>query len=184
MPTISLLQLARVCASRKLERLAPLVDHLNVALALADASSAPRAAMFLAQVAEESGEFRFSEEIASGAAYEGRHDLGNTQPGDGTRFKGRGWLQITGRSNYQHLATALQLPLLEHPELAALPAHAGRVAAWFWRAHGLNAHADRFDLVGCTRIINGGKNGLEARAKYYARACAALDVDPTTIPSL
>lgn len=174
MPTISILQIAQVCRERKLERLAKIVDPLNAALALADAESPLRASMFLAQVAHESGEFRYSEEIASGAAYEGRHDLGNTEPGDGKRFKGRGWIQITGRSNYRHLATALGLPLLDQPELAALPEHAGKVAAWFWRAHGLNAHADNCDLDGCTRIINGGRNGEDARALYYARACEVL----------
>jgi len=77
-----------------------------------------REAAFLAQLAHESGELRYMEEIASGAAYEGRRDLGNTQPGDGKRYKGRGPIQLTGRANYAKVGAALSLPLLEHPELA------------------------------------------------------------------
>lgn len=171
---MTLLQLAQVCRERKLERLAKIVDPLNAALALADAEAPLRAAMFLGQVAEETAEFRFSEEIASGSAYEGRADLGNVNPGDGVRFKGRGWLQITGRNNYRRVGAALGLPLLEHPELAALPENAARTAAWFWKSHGLNAHADNLDLDACTRIVNGGRNGEDKRALYYARGCEVL----------
>jgi predicted chitinase len=146
-----------------------------------------RAAAFLAQLACESAEFRYFEEIADGKAYEGRADLGNTHPGDGPRFKGRGPIQITGRANYKAAGDALGLDLVNHPELAAKPEIGFRLAAWFWKSRGLNVIADsicgtndaserarRFDAV--TRKINGGTNGKIVRDLYFARACAALKV--------
>jgi predicted chitinase len=111
-------------------------------------------------------------------AYEGRADLGNTQPGDGVRFKGRGWIQITGRKNYAAAADALKVDLVEHPELAAKDDVAAKAAAWFWTAHGLNRFADARDVRGCTRLINGGFNGLVQREALYKRALVALEVPP------
>src|SRR5258707_58804 len=102
-------------------------------------ASPEREAAFLAQIAHESGELRYVHEIASGEAYEGRHDLGNTEAGDGVRFKGRGLIQVTGRANYAACGLALDLPLLFHPELLESPDNACRSAAWFWDKHGLNA---------------------------------------------
>ena len=75
---------------------------------------------FLAQLAHESGQLRYMEEIASGSAYEGRRDLGNTQPGDGVRFKGRGPIQLTGRSNYRHEDTAFDATLITRLAAARL----------------------------------------------------------------
>ncbi|MBO0863496.1 MAG: hypothetical protein J2P16_00280 [Mycobacterium sp.] len=128
-----------------------------------------RAQMWLAQVGHESMSLRFFEEIASGAAYEGRRDLGNTQPGDGVRFKGRGPIQLTGRSNYTRAGAALNLPLVAQPHLAAQPQHAFRVSAWWWFQAGVNTFADRRDVVGATRRINGGTNGLTDRQNRYNR---------------
>ena len=128
-----------------------------------------RCRMWLAQVGHESVSLRYFEEIASGQAYEGRADLGNTQPGDGKRFKGRGPIQLTGRANYTAAGKALGLPLVANPAMAAQPAHAFRVSAWWWNAHGLNPISDRDDVQAATRRINGGLNGLADRTARYNR---------------
>lgn len=133
-----------------------------------------RLAAFVAQVAHESGEFTYVREIASGDAYEGRADLGNSQPGDGKRFRGRGLLQITGRANYIACGMALDLDLVEAPELLELPENACRSAAWFWYEHGLNALADAGDFERITRRINGGQNGAAQRRMYHQRALNVL----------
>jgi putative chitinase len=147
---------------------------LNRAMAEAHITTRQRKAMFLAQLAHESVQLRFMEEIASGAEYEGRRDLGNTHPGDGVRYKGRGPIQLTGRANYRAAGRALGLPLEANPKMAARPSVGFRTAAWFWKTHGLNALADRGDFVGVTRRINGGTNGLSSRQAYYRRALKVI----------
>lgn len=129
-----------------------------------------RAAHYLAQVAHETGQLRWFEEIASGKQYEGRKDLGNTQPGDGVRFKGRGLLQTTGRANYQAYADSEYCvgDLMSHPEWLAKFPGAQKASMFFWMKNGLNALADKDDADGVTRRINGGYNGL-AQRKYYLR---------------
>jgi len=135
-------------------------------------------AAFLAQVAHESGETRYTLELATGIAYEGRLDLGNDRPGDGVHYKGRGLLQITGKANYATFGKALNLDLLTHPELLEAPAGACRSAAYFWHLHGLNELADA-DLFGSiTKRINGGFNGIDSRLHYWLAARAALGVTP------
>lgn len=139
-----------------------------------------RMAHFLAQIAHESAELRYSEEVASGDAYEGRADLGNCEPGDGKRFKGRGLIQLTGRSNYKCYGkargkdyTAVQNAKL----LATDPYTAVDVSCWFWIENQLNALADKDDVMALTKRINGGYNGLEdrkaklARAKFFLMGC-------------
>ena len=132
-----------------------------------------RQAHFLAQIAHESAELRYSEEIASGSAYEGRVDLGNTQPGDGVRFKGRGLIQLTGRANYTKYGKARNRDFTtgDHPKLIASdPVLAVDVASWFWTQHGLNALADKDDVTAVTQVINGGLNGLADRKAKLIRA--------------
>ena len=136
-----------------------------------------RLAAWLAQLAHESGGFLYVEEIASGAAYEGRHDLGNTEVGDGRRYKGRGWIELTGRANYRLCGQALGLDLEGDPEQAATPGVAARSAGWYWAGHGCNELADEGSdqsFVEITRKINGGTNGLASREAYWARAKAVL----------
>ena len=118
---------------------------------------------FLAQLAHESGNFRYMEEIASGAAYEGRKDLGNTQAGDGKRFKGRGPIQLTGRANYRKYGQQLGIDFENNPEIVAIPSVGLLVACKFWADNGLNALADQDDVAMITRRINGGLNGFEDR---------------------
>jgi predicted chitinase len=138
-----------------------------------------RQAHFLAQIGHESGELRFRAEIASGEAYEGRRDLGNTQPGDGRRFKGRGLIQLTGRANYREYGRAIgrEADILVHPELLETdPDLCVDVAGWFWAKRNLNTLADADDLTGITKRINGGLNGLEDRRRLLKRAKALLSL--------
>ena len=118
---------------------------------------------FLAQLAHESGNFRYMEEIASGAAYEGRKDLGNVNKGDGVRYKGRGPIQLTGRANYRRYGQQLGIDFENNPEIVAIPSVGLLVACKFWSENGLNALADQDDVTTITRRINGGLNGFEDR---------------------
>jgi putative chitinase len=135
-----------------------------------------RIAHLLAQTAHESDLFCTLEEYASGAAYEGRTDLGNTQPGDGKRFKGRGPIQLTGRKNAKGFTAWMRRIISNCPDFEANPELIETFpwAAWavfyFWCEHKLNSYADRDDLVGETKVINGGKNGLSHRAELLAKA--------------
>jgi len=140
---------------------------LNIAMGEFEINTSTRQAAFIAQIAHESGQFRYVRELASGAAYEGRVDLGNTMKGDGVRFKGRGLIQITGRANYKACGVALGLDLVLYPELLEQPMYACRSAAWFWKTHGLNELADAGDQTKITRRINGGTNGLAERLAYF-----------------
>ncbi len=133
-----------------------------------------RLAHFLAQIAHESDGFRATEEYASGAAYEGRRDLGNTRPGDGRRYKGRGLLMLTGRANYRLYGRLTGQPLEAAPARAAAPALSLEIAALYWTRRGLNRRADRDDLRAITRAINGGVNGLSDRRERLGRARVAL----------
>ncbi|NML11609.1 glycoside hydrolase [Sphingobium sp. AR-3-1] len=125
--------------------------------------SAQRLAHFLAQVGHESGSFKYMEEIASGSAYEGRANLGNTQLGDGVRFKGRGPIQITGRANYRFFGRQIGIDLERRPEIAAYPSIGMHLACAYWSNRNLNGLADKDLLEDITRKINGGLNGLADR---------------------
>ncbi|MFE8602218.1 peptidoglycan-binding protein [Archangium violaceum] len=150
------------------------LPYLDAAMVEADILTPQRQAAFLAQLAHESAELRFFEELATGEAYEGRRDLGNTRPGDGMRYKGRGPIQLTGRDNYRAAGRALGIDLEGNPQRAADADVGFRVAAWFWRSRGLNALADVGDFREITRRINGGFNGLAQREVYYRRALEVL----------
>jgi putative chitinase len=146
---------------------------LNPALAAFNIDTPRRIAAALAQFAHETGGFRTLREIGNDAyfaRYDGRKALGNRQPGDGLRFKGRGYIQITGRANYAAVADALGLSLLEQPELAEKPKLAAHISGWWWRSRGLNDRADALDFYRITQIINGGTNGIEQRRRYWERA--------------
>ena len=142
-------------------------------------------AMFLAQMAHESGNFRYDEEIASGQAYEGRSDLGNTQPGDGVRYKGRGYIQLTGRANYRDYGNRLGVDLENNPDLAKDPNIAADVAIAYWQQRVDRNAARSGDVRTVTRNINGGLNGLADRQNKfnkYMREKNTLNIvkfDPT-----
>lgn len=152
--------------------------HLNAAMAKYEINTPLRIAAFLGQILHESGQLRYVREIwgptPAQARYEGRKDLGNTQPGDGKRFMGRGLIQITGRSNYTQAQSALNLPLLTRPELLEQPENAAMSAAWWWSSRNLNGWADKGDYIRITKIINGGMNGWDDRLKLYNKAKKVL----------
>ena len=136
-----------------------------------------RAAHFIAQVGHETASFLYMEEIASGSAYEGRVDLGNTQQGDGTRFKGRGLIQLTGRTNYTAYSKDSGVDYVTNPTaVSSDPFVCVDVACWYWNRRKINELADRDDVKAVTKAVNGGFNGLDDRIDYLNRAKAVLGI--------
>lgn len=166
--------------------------HLEKAMAHYKINTLERRAAFLAQLAHESGSLRYMAEIANGLAYEGRKDLGNTSPGDGVKFKGHGYIQVTGKANHQEAMEEFGKASLEETALW-LQTHAGASwsAAWFWFKTGLNTIADKTDMWRGDRgkkfkgldkftyicvSVNGGLNGIVDRRDHYARIRKALGI--------
>lgn len=127
------------------------------------------AKQFLAQMEHESGGFKSMVERGSGAKYEGRKDLGNTQKGDGERFKGRGFIQLTGRFNYDKYGKMLGIDLVNNPELAADPEVASKIAIAYWNDRVKPKVKDFKDIKAVTKIINGGYNGLDDRIARFKK---------------
>ena len=171
-------QVAPRVGGQKGEKQATIIQEVSAVLAATLAKfqidGDLRVAHFLAQTCHELDGFCTTEEYASGQAYEGRTDLGNTQPGDGVRYKGRGLIQLTGRGNYKQYGDLLQLDLVGDPDLASQPATSLLIACEYWQQHRLNALADQDDIETITRRINGGLNGLSDRQACLQRAKAAL----------
>ena len=156
--------------------LGPLGVALGAAMAVAFPMSAITSDLqvchWVAQATHETEEFRYLTELGGSsyfARYEGDSSLGNTKPGDGFLFRGRGIFQITGRWNYAHYAAKLGEPLLDNPNLAAQPTVAVKIACAFWTEHGIGRLADADDVEGVTRKINGGLNGLADREAILIR---------------
>ncbi|QPO17116.1 lysin A, glycosyl hydrolase domain [Gordonia phage Lilbeanie] len=178
----------------KLERYEALCPAFNEAMLQAGIVNQRRAAQWCAQLGHESGGLRWMEEIASGSAYEGRGDLGNTRPGDGVRFKGRGPIQITGRHNYTALSRwAFErgyVPsatfFVDQPHRLADDTYGFLGPVWYWTVARptLNAVSDRGDTVAATRLINGGTNGLSDRQGRYRAALGFGDAILPTSPNL
>lgn len=174
----------------QLEQMAPfstdklriaVIQPLNEAMNEFQINTPLRVAAFLAQIIHESGSFRYVKEIASGEAYDtGKKAiaLGNTpeKDGDGQKYKGRGYIQITGLTNYKECGKALNLDLINQPELLEQVVNACRSAAWFWNVKNLNSYADVGLFGKITHIINGGYNGAEERLANYARCKKVLGV--------
>lgn len=152
------------------------LPHLNKYMEQYEINTRLRKAAFIAQLLHESGTFKYVREIASGSAYEGRKDLGNIYKGDGVKFKGRGLIQVTGRSNYGAASKALfgDDRLLCNPDILATPEFAVKSACWFWDSRGLNKLADGYYFTAITKKINGGYNGLSERKMFYQRALKAI----------
>lgn len=155
-----------IVTSADSDRVVLLYPHLVETFAEFGLTTPLRQAHFLAQLCHESGSFNYLEEIASGEDYEWRDDLGNVEAGDGVRFKGRGLIQITGRTNYGDCGEALGVDLIENPDRLSNPDLACRSAGWFWNTRNLSNFADRDDFDSITYRINGGYNGYDDRLYY------------------
>ncbi|HMN22519.1 MAG TPA: glycoside hydrolase family 19 protein [Ottowia sp.] len=189
---LSDLQLAQIMRHASSRRRAQCLEPLNRAMQAHQIdANLGRAAAFLAQLGHESGELQFLEELWGPTAAQRRYEppgdlarrLGNTQAGDGRRFKGRGPIQITGRDNYARYGELLGLDLLEQPELAADPEVGFEIAALFWARNGLNALADANRFTDITQRINGGQNGAADRERLYALARQVLAGSFPAVPA-
>jgi len=176
------------------------VDPLNTSMEKYNINTSLRISMFLAQVLFESNYFTeivenlnysangllktfpthfnsqqvemyaYHAEMIGNRVYANRMGNNNEYSGDGYKFRGRGLIQLTGKENYQHLANDLNMTLDNVVNYLEGPYGACMSAAWFWNNHKLNDYADRKDINGCTKIINGGYNGLEERKQIYNNA--------------
>lgn len=183
MLTIDILRSSTGCTASRAETWLP---HIQRACELFGINTPARLAAFLAQIGHESGRLVYVREIwgptPAQQRYEGRADLGNTQPGDGKRYMGRGLIQTTGRANYAATRDGLAAFVPSVPDFEAMPAllerpdMAALSAAWYWHSRKLNALADAGDFVAITRRINGGTNGLADRQALHRAACAAMGV--------
>jgi putative chitinase len=140
-----------------------------------------RLTAWLAQLAHESGGFRYLQEIWGPTPQQKRYGvgslgktLGNLEPGDGYKYRGRGWIQLTGRSNYKRYGDLLGIDLVGEPDLAADPGNAFAIAALFWQDRKLNELADKGAIRSITKSINGGYNGLMQRISYYRKAVNSI----------
>jgi putative chitinase len=172
------------CTDARLTRAAMWSRYLNASMAEFQINTPKRQAAYLAQIGHESGGLQFMAEIWGPTDAQKRYEppselaerLGNTQPGDGKQFKGRGPIQCTGRFNYRKYGALLGLELERFPQLLDEPANACRVAACFWKANGCNELADAGQFEAITRRINGGLNGQADRLRRWALAKYAVGV--------
>lgn len=171
-----------IAPNSKEEVIGPLVGYLNKYMPKYEVNNYLRVCHFLAQAAHEAASFRTLEEYASGAAYEGRRDLGNTQRGDGVRYKGRGIFQLTGRANYRDIGKKIGMDLENNPELAESPEVSVLTALEYWKSRNLNKWADEDNVERITRLINGGLNGFEDRKKYLARCKQVIPKNISFVP--
>jgi putative chitinase len=157
-----------------------IVNALNVTSGRYSIDSNIRMCHFLAQVLHESCIFRYSTEIwgntAAQRAYDTRTDLGNTPEldGDGYKFRGRGWIQLTGKSNYRFFGDEIGIDLIDNPELVAREPYDSLAAGWYWNRKRLNIYADLDDIITITKKINGGYNGLDSRKMWLIKAKTVL----------
>lgn len=172
--TVGPRSLRYVCPNLTPKQARAIAPLLGAAMERHGIDTKKRAAMFIAQIAHETGGFRWLGELwgptAAQRGYEGRRDLGNTQPGDGFRFRGRGYLHHTGRHEYARLSRAFDVDFVSRPERVATHKWGTLAAANYWQSRNINRLADRDDFEGVTRAINGGLNGYRDRCLYYRRA--------------
>lgn len=181
-----------------------LLPSIEAAIQTAELDSPARLSAFLAQTGHESDSFRFLEEnlnykpetlcrvwpshfneenchefagnpeAIANFAYAGRMGNGDAETGDGWRYRGRGFLQLTGKTNYEHASNDLGFDFVSEPDAVATPEGAALTAAWFWKKHNLNYYVDNNDFTQMTKIINGGTIGLEDRVARFNHAMSVL----------
>jgi putative chitinase len=140
-----------------------------------DINTPLRQSAFIAQIAHETGGFKWLRELWGPTSQQLKYDppsklskiLGNTYKGDGFKYRGRGAIQLTGRANYERFGKLLGVDLVKNPELAESQVFAFRIAGLFWKEKGLNEMADKKEFEQITRRINGGINGINERLAYY-----------------
>jgi predicted chitinase/uncharacterized membrane protein YeaQ/YmgE (transglycosylase-associated protein family) len=156
-------------------------NDLNSCLQRFEINTVPRIRHFLSQTAHESGGLRWMEELASGSAYEGRRNLGNTSPGDGRKYKGAGVIQLTGRHNYQKFADFIKDQNVMQGHSYVAQVYPFNSAGFWWKNNNMNALCDRGGTVKeVTKKVNGGYNGLSDRQRYYDKACQVIKQLPST----
>jgi putative chitinase len=175
-------QLSAICPNLPPGRAPKILAALVPAFSEFQIQTPLRVAAFIAQIAHESGEFKYMRELWGPTPQQLRYEppselaarLGNTEKGDGFRYRGRGAIQLTGRTNYRHAGEALGLDLVADPDRASSFEVGIRIAGWYWTARSLNQLADRERFREITVIINGGYNGYVSRLNYYTRAIKQL----------
>jgi len=173
-PAVSLAQLCALMPGLPWAKAERYLPFLNQAMREGDIQTPRRQAVFLTQLAVVSGDLRSFEEQSSGEAYEGRRDLGNTEPGDGRRYKGRGPFPLIGRTRYRAAGRALGIDLEKYPSCVGEPDVGFRVAAWFWRGNGLNQLADAGNLSAISRVLNPSPQKAAELDLRYRRALAVF----------
>jgi len=148
------------------------LNDLNTCCNKFGITTSARRRHFISQCSHESACGVYTKELASGQAYEGRKDLGNTQPGDGPRFKGAGYIQLTGRYNYQAFANYIGDQSVMTGVDYVASKYPWQSAGFWWYKNSMNSLCDSGASVETvTRRVNGGTNGLASRQTYYNRAC-------------
>ncbi|MFA4969819.1 MAG: hypothetical protein WC540_09315 [Sulfuritalea sp.] len=200
MPYVITAEHLAAIAGRARPLMANLAEWINATCPLYEIDTPQEYCHFLAQACHETDHFKTLREYASGRAYEGRVDLGNTRPGDGPRYKGRGIFQTTGRANYLQLGIKKghRDLFINNPELLEQPEYAVWSACEYWQTRGLNDAANhaatdvlkkkyRKNIIDVSPVeyisltINGGYNGMDERKKFYAIAQQVL-VEATALP--
>ena len=152
-----------------------IINDLNSCLVRFQINTSVRIRHFISQISHESGGGKWMKELASGDDYEGRIDIGNTQPGDGRKYKGAGFIQLTGRANYSDFSKYMNDPkVMDGVDYVALNYPATSAGYW-WYNNRMNALCDRNPLIEeVTRKVNGGLRGIEDRKVYYNRCLEVI----------
>ena len=168
-------QLASIWGSNENSITDAVINDLNSCLNLFKINTKSRMRHFISQISHESGAGKWMKELASGDAYEGRRDIGNTQPGDGRRFKGAGFIQLTGRANYASFSKYMNDPRIMDGVDYVATKYPATSAGFWWHNNNRNALCDKNPTVEeVTRKVNGGYRGLEDRKKYYRRCLSVI----------